>query len=425
MRTLKTIIAAIALCFCSTTFIMAADYSAQHVSLGHQSAALYRPTSPTESAKVGLVVMHSHQDYMNFIANPELAERGYTVLATPAPGGDNLESKVLAVKYCVEYLRNRGDIEKVVLLGHSGGATIMTAYEYIAENGRKGLEGKLYQDYSSAIDNLPKADGVILLDANPGLSTITINSIDPNVTDETTGFVSEKKYDSSREKEYMSGQQQRYSRLVNHALARLDTIKAGNGNFADDEPMVIPGAQSVRFYNKLYSSDTNLLSHTKSAHPLIHADGSITNEIVHSVRAPFQPQDRPELLSAAQQLTVRNFLSLYAITVDDDYEVTPTGFKGINFESNLTSPIGNIEGIHVPSLFMGMTGSYEYITSEYLFDNSPAEDKTIAFVEGAGHMFSADRQAEKYNKADYGDTVKLVFNYVAQWLTQTFNTAGK
>lgn len=419
MKTLKTIALGMTL-LASASIAEAADYTAQYVDLGHQSAALYQPTAPSENSKIGVIVMHSHHDYMNFIANSELASGGYTVLGSSVPSEDNLEPKILAVKNCVEYLRNRDDIQTVVLLGHSGGATLMTAYQYLAENGRKGLEGKIYQEYTSAIDSLPKADGIMLLDANPGISTVTLNSIDPNITDESTGFITDKKYDYSNECEYMAGQQQRYSRLVDEALARLDTIKAGKGKFADDEPLVIPGAQSIRFYNKLYSSDTNLLSHTKDAHPLLHADGSITNEIVHSVRAPFQPIDQPQLLSAAQNLTVKNFPSVYAITVDDDYEVTPTGFKGIHFNSNLTSPIGNIEGIYVPSLFMGMTGSYEYLTAEYLFDNSPAEDKTMAFVEGAGHMFNADKNAEKYNNADYGDTVKVLFDYVALWLAQTF-----
>lgn len=419
MKTLTSMALGISL-LTSASIAEASDYTAQFVDLDHQSAALYQPTTASENTKTGVIVMHSHHDYMNFIANSELASRGYTVLGSSVSSEDNLEPKMLAVKKCVEYLRNRDDIKTVVLLGHSGGATLMSAYQYLAENGRKGLEGKIYQDYTSAIDSLPKADGIMLLDANPGISTVTLNSIDPNITDESTGFITEKRYDYSNEREYMSGQQQRYSRLVDEALARLDTIKAGKGKFADDEPLVIPGAQSIRFYNKLYSSDTNLLSHTKNAHPLLHADGSITNEVVHSVRAPFQPIDQPQLLSAAQDLTVKNFLSVYAITVDDDYEVTPTGFKGIHFDSNLTSPIGNIEGIYVPSLFMGMTGSYEYLTAEYLFDNSPAEDKTIAFVEGAGHMFNADKNAEKYNNADYGDTVKVLFDFVAQWLAQTF-----
>ncbi len=420
MKRLKYIIVALIVLSYVSTPMHAADYTATYIDLGYQSAALYQPVEPLQNSKTGIVVMHSHQDYMNFIANSELAKRGYTVIATPAPAEDNMEPKLLAIKKCVDYLLNRNDIESVVLLGHSGGATVMTAYQYLAENGREGLKSKLYKDYSSAIDNLPKADGIMLLDANPGISTVTLNSIDPNITDESTGFVNNKNYDYSDEKGYMSGQQERYSALVDFALERLDSINAGSGLFADDEPMVIPGAQSMRFYNKLYSSDTNLLNHTRNAHPLLHAGGSITNEIIHSVRAPFQPTDQSERLSAAQQLTVRNFLSIYAITVDDDYEITPTGFKGIHFNSNLSSPIGNIEGIRVPSLFMGMTGSYEYITAEYLFDNSPAKDKTIAFVEGAGHMFTADKNAEKYNNTDYGDTVKTLFDYVAIWLAQTF-----
>lgn len=119
-------------------------------------------------------------------------------------------------------------------------------------------------------------------------------------------------------------------------------------------------------------------------------------------------------------LTVRSFLSSFAIDTDTDYEVLPDGFKGIRFDSNLTSPIGNITGIHIPSLFMGMTGSYEYLTSEAIYDNSPAEDKTLAFVEGAGHMFLPDRQAEAYNKTDYGDTLKNMFDFVDGWINERF-----
>ena len=364
--------------------------------------------------------MHSHQDYLNFIANAELARRGYTVLATLPDQTELMENKLINIKNAVDYLRKREDINQVLLLGHSGGATVMTAYEYLAENGRNGLNGKLYQDYSSCIDNLPKVDGILLFDANPGLSTVMLNSLDPNVTDETVGFQKSRPYSYDHEREYMRGQQMRYNSLVKSAQKRLQQIQQGKGQFADDEPMLIPGSNSIRFYNKLYSSNIALLNHTKRKWPLIHADGSVTIDTVYSVRAPFRPHDNTELLSAAQNMTVRGFLSSYAMTVDEDYEVLPDGFRGIHFNSNLTSPIGNIEGIHIPSLFMGMTGSYEYLTSEVLFENSPATDKTLLFVEGAGHMFTADKQAEAYNHADYGDTVKNMFDYVDRWLEQRF-----
>ena len=397
------------------------DYTARYINLGHQSAALYESTQKSEKSTVGIVVMHSHQDYMNFIANSELAKRGYTVIATNPGSSDLIENKVISIQACVDYLRNRGDIRKVILLGHSGGGTVMSAYQNLAENGRKALNDKLYQDYSDKINNLPPADGVMLFDANPGLSTVMLNSLDPNVTDESTGFNLSGKYTYDKEKEYMQGQQERYNRLVKEAQERLELIKAGKGRFADDEPFVIPGSNSIRFFNKLYSSDLTLLNHTKGKWPLIHPDGSITTQVVFSVRAPFKPMDKTEMLGTAQSLTVRSFLSSYAMTVDKDYEVLPDGFKGIRFDSNLTSPIGNVKGIHVPSLFMGMTGSYEYITSESIFNNSPATDKTLIFVEGASHMFTPDKKAEEYNNVKYGDTVKNMFDFVDLWLNERFN----
>ena len=409
-------------CILSEAFVTAQkDFTASYVDLGRQSAALYEPINKSEKSQTAIVVMHSHQDYMNFVANSELAARGYTVLATTPGEDDKIESKLLRVKACVDYLRNRDDIKDVVLLGHSGGATIMTAYQLLAENGREVLSGKLYPDYSHRIDSLPKADGIMLLDANPGLSTILLNSIDPNVSDESTGYVQDIKYTYDDAKAYMQGQQERYALLVDKAEERLDSIKAGEGLYADDEPLVIPGSNSMRFYNKLYSSNTSLLHHTKQPWPQMHADGSISVDTVYSVRAPFNPIEATEQLSTAQNLTVRNFLSSYAMRVDSNYEIMADGFKGIHFDSNLTSPIGNISGIYVPSLFMGMTGSYEYLTSEAIYNNSPSLDKDIMFVEGAGHMFTADQQAEKYNGVSYGDTKKLVFDYVDNWLSSRYS----
>lgn len=393
------------------------NFTTCYIDIGHQPAVIYQPADRSEKANIAIVVMHSHEDYLNFTANTELVKRGYTVIATLPGSVDIMENKLLKIKACIDYLHDRGDIRKIILLGHSGGATTMTAYQYLAENGREGLEGKLYQDYSDNIDHLPKADGILLLDANPGLSTVMLNSLDPNITDESAGNGVNPTYNESDEKAYMKAQQQRYSRLTAYATERLAKIKAGKGRYTDDEPMVIPGSNSIRPFNRLYSSDIRLLSHTKEKWPLIHADGSITKEIIHSVRAPFNPINATDKMSAAQNITVRSYLSCYAMTVDDDYEITEDGFKGIHFDSNLTSPIGNIQGIHVPSLFIGMTGSYEYISTESIFENSPAKDKSIAFVEGAGHNFFADKKAEAFNHANYGDTVKTLFDYVDKWIS--------
>lgn len=61
---------------------------------------------------------------------------------------------------------------------------------------------------------------------------------------------------------------------------------------------------------------------------------------------------------------------------------------------------------------MGMTGSYEGLAAEEIYNNAPGSDKTIAFVEGAGHNF--DNQGRK----EFGDTQKIVFDHVDGWLSE-------
>ena len=63
---------------------------------------------------------------------------------------------------------------------------------------------------------------------------------------------------------------------------------------------------------------------------------------------------------------------------------------------------------------MGLTGGYEYIAAEHVYREAVScHDKTLAFVEGATHNFTAVDSL-------YGDTVNSCFNYVADWLRSRF-----
>ena len=413
-------------------------YSARYVSLGHQSATVYQPTEKSAKTGIGVVVMHSDEDYMGFLPNPELSKRGYTVIATVPTHGKVISEKLLNIKACVEYLRHQPDIRKVILLGHSGGATVMTAYQLVAEKGKAAFEGKLYNDWNERLANLPKADGLMLLDANFGNSLMTLLSLDANISKQDEGMNATNRfnlkapangyvaggnsvYKDSFVRSYNQAQRNRLLALMDMANNRLAKIEAGEGKFADDEPFVVAGAAQMRFYNKLFPQDLSLLSHTKKAWPVIKADGSIRKEVVKSVRAPFGMIGSSERMTASLNTTVRGFLSTCAIRTDEDFRVNADGLQGVHWNSNINSPIGNIEGISVPSLFMGMTGSYEYLAAEEIYNHSAASDKTIAFVEGAGHNFTPDKDAEKYNKTSYGDTVKKLFDYVDGWLNARFN----
>ena len=401
-------------------------YTATYVDLKHTPAALYEPTVKTEKSSIGIVVMHSNQNYMSFLANGELASRGYTVLALEAPSGEMQSDKWIAEGKGVDYLKAKAGISKVVLLGHSGGATTTTAYQLIAEQGAEVLKDKIYNEYK--LPQLTPADGVMLLDANYGNGIMTLLSLDPNVQDETTGMNIHETlnladpskgyggdagshYTPEFIKQYFTAQAERMDRLTAGAQQRLELIKAGKGRFVDDEPFLAPGGAQPKFNNRLVPQDLSLLSHTHQSWPLIHGDGSVTHEVVHCLRGAMGYRSGSNRMGNTIDTTVRGFLSGLALRTDKEkLMIYEDRIEGIDWTSNINNGIGNAQGITVPLLTMGMTGSYEYIAAEWIYNASPAQDKTCAFVEGAGHMFYPEDQK-------YGDTVKALFDYVDQWLS--------
>lgn len=156
---------------------------------------LYEPVAPGPKSHIGVFVMHASGDYLNFSACTELSRRGYRVLCANNSSSKSgafddgiLDKALLEAKTAVAYLRNYPGVEKVVLFGHSGGATLMTAYQDIAENGVKVCQGS--EKIHKCPDNLaglPAADGVVLADANWGQAEMVLFSVDPAVVGEDSG----------------------------------------------------------------------------------------------------------------------------------------------------------------------------------------------------------------------------------------------
>ena len=82
---------------------------------------LYEPAVSSENSRIGIVLIHSDEDYSDFPIAGALAERGYRCLAGQVsdPNGP-LEKKLLDVKHAAEFLKSLPGVEKLVLLGHSG-----------------------------------------------------------------------------------------------------------------------------------------------------------------------------------------------------------------------------------------------------------------------------------------------------------------
>ncbi len=402
------------------------------IDMGHHMAMHYVPITPTEVSHVAVVMMHCDQNYMGINMAPELAKRGYNVLAVDAWVGGEIDRKCEHLSRMIRYLKGLDGIEKVVLMGHSGGATLMTAYQAIAENGPQVFQGDGMIYKCTVKEPLEKAEGIMLIDANYGNAVMSLLSMDPAVIEEGNGMKLDPKYDIfdpangydknganySPEfiKMYQKAQRDRNDRIIAFALDRLEKINNGEGNYVDDEPLMITAADQPKPNNRLLPEDLHLLNHTKGEYDLLHGDGSVTHEQIKCLRTP--EMDRCFSMTygmGVNKNTIKGFLSSQAIRTTEDFAVKADGIVGVDWNSSYASPIGNIEHISVPALFMGMTGGYEYLASEMIWNHAKMADKQIAFVRGATHMFFPNRDAEKVY-GPFGDTEKALYDYMANWL---------
>jgi hypothetical protein len=166
----------------------------------------------------------------------------------------------------------------------------------------------------------------------------------------------------------------------------------------------------------MFPQDTSLMAHTRKAWPLLKADGSQLVQIVPSVRvASSATPPAGYYQRGALRTSVRNFLSTYAVRTTADFGYDADTVRGIDWDSSYAVTPGNAGHFKAPLLTMGMTGSYEYLAAETIYERSPSRDKTIAFVEGAGHNFTPCTKCEK-SPGQFGDTVATMFDYIDRWL---------
>lgn len=397
---------------------------------------LYEPEEKSGKQRIAILIMHSDEDYLSFISAKELTERGYTVLTANVRNKEGIifgqPEKMKDVKTAVEFLRSLPGIEKIILLGHSGGGTLLSAYQAVAENGPEIFQGeeKIYP-YPDK-ENLPPADGLMLLDSNWGNAAMQLFSLDPAVENEQGGkLISEEldlfnpvngfdpngsSYEHTFIRKFQEAQSERNCRLVDYALNRLLYLETEKGLFSDDEPMIIPGSAQGFFNNKLYAQDIRLMSHTQGVYPLLTKDGEQSGEIIRTCRGPENPKSlTSSFWEGGRFLSVRTYLNSYAVRTGKKFGYDEEHVWGIEWNSTYSCVPGNMEHIHVPVLIMGMTAGWEFLASELIYQHSVSTDRSIAFVKGATHVFRPAKNRESY-PGEFGDTVAILHDYVDGWL---------
>ncbi len=413
---------------------------ARYVRLGNNAPGMYY-VSAAPKGDVALFYMHSGADYLENVGCKALSARGWRILCANSSATRDQEVRgplgerwLADAARAITWLRGQPGVGKVVIMGHSGGGAMMSQYAAVSAAGVAACRGphKL-SPCSDAVANLPKVDGVILLDANYGLSSMTLFSIDGSLLSEASaqkfdpaldlwnpanGFTpTGAKYPPAFAARWFKAVGARNNRLIDAALARKKAIDAGQGVYADDEPYDVPGAIFLGSNNKFFSQDPRYLAHTKGQWPLIHKDGSITVETIRTVRVPSALTRQTAGWGATEQGTVVHFLDQNAVRTTPAFKITEDGIEGVVWASSNNTPAGNAPFITQPLLALGMTGNWEYLNSELIYNAAGAKDKTLAFVEGATHPFYTCKRCETV-PGQYGDTVKTTFDYVDSWLSK-------
>jgi len=407
---------------------------------GAGPSLLYQPAS-NQKSHIGIVVIHPSG---NFLEHPAivgvpsgtgLASLGYTVLAlTSTMSSDDVldfDKLLLQVSGGVKYLKNTvPGITKVVLLGHSGGGPTMSAYQSIAENGVTVCQGsEKIVPCPSNLAGMPKADGLIIFDSVLGMGAHTLVTLDPAVANEHAGRLlipslnmynpengfhppTGGTYSAKFIKKYAAAQQRRMAELIHTALGRLEKINAGEGKYLDDEPFSVPGSSITN--PQLWALDLNLLAHTRDVQKLVHKDGSVTTQIVPSIRNPNPATSSATLNSTGARLTtVKRFLNTWACRTTHNYGYGADYITGVDWQSTYNNTVGAVEEISVPLLIVGMSASSLVVSNETIYKHAASADKTLAYIEGATHMtFPVN--------GDYGNTTATTVNYVDAWLSSRF-----
>ena len=405
------------------------------VRLGRGNGILVQRETPDPvRSRIAILVTHpEHINNFNYFHGLELAKYGYTVLLINDYGPETTYEEFLApIAAGIKQLHSIG-VEKVVLAGHSSGGTELTFYQDVAENGPAACQRpeRIYKCQTKDAENLPKADGVIILDANSGAVSrmlalnpamnphnpkqidSSLDMFDPkNGYDAATGKAN---YSTEFLKKYFAAQAARANSLDDEAAARLDKIQKGEGEFKDDEPFVVAGSSGAgraAAGANPSGTDLKLLAKTHASHLLLKSDGTKSMQIISGVGGPFErPQDQDTLSQTTVDVTVKHYLSFDAIRVKPDFYLTDDNITGIDWRSSGDSMEGNVEGITAPTLVVAAGCGADLVLLEITYDLSAAKDKDYVGVEGANHNMGPCRP-------EFGDTYKRAFDYMDGWLSK-------
>ena len=210
---------------------------------GYPCQGLYH-TPMGSRPTTAFIATHYNVDFSEHYLADHLAARGFGFLGwnTRFRGAEAyflLDHALAEIAVGMRWLREQG-IERIVLLGNSGGGSLMSAYH--SQSRELTIAPARGLRLAPGVDDLPKADLFVFLAAHPGRPEILTDWMDPSVVDESDPTSRNPELDMfdpangppySEEflTRYRSAQRARNDRLTEWCRDRLDELgRAGVGD---------------------------------------------------------------------------------------------------------------------------------------------------------------------------------------------------
>jgi pimeloyl-ACP methyl ester carboxylesterase len=204
---------------------------------GHPCQGIYHYPAGRRPA-TAFIATHYNVDFSEHYLASMLAERGFGFLGwnTRFRGNEAhflLDHALAEIGVGVRWLREQAGAEQVVLLGNSGGGSLMAAYQSQAiEPNVRPVAGMRPVE---AIGELPAGDRFIALAAHAGRPEVLTAWLDPSVTDETDPVAADRALDpfntgngppfsADFQLRYRAAQRDRNERITDWALAELTAL---------------------------------------------------------------------------------------------------------------------------------------------------------------------------------------------------------
>ena len=147
----------------------------------------------TRGGERGVVCLsHPRADLSQHYAIPFILEAGFAAYAHQCRGLNNdidcvHEQLILDLAAGFSHLRNERGYEEMILLGTSGGGSLMSFYQSQAVRpaGKRLASAPCGSPTRFADVDMPAADGIILLAAHAGAGVFLMEGLDPSIVDES------------------------------------------------------------------------------------------------------------------------------------------------------------------------------------------------------------------------------------------------